>query len=41
MSYDQKQLGAILKACVRCLKFRFFTNHAETVCQDCREQAAK
>ena len=35
-SYDQRQIGAILKPCRICAKFYYFVNHAAEVCQTCR-----
>lgn len=35
-SYDQRQIGALLKQCRICLKWYWFVNHAAEVCQACR-----
>jgi hypothetical protein len=34
--YDDRQLGAALKACATCGKWWYFVNHAQTICLWCR-----
>ena len=41
MSYDDKQGGAILKACMVCRRAFYFTDHSQDTCVRCREKAAK
>ena len=35
-SYDEHQIGAVLKACAVCGQMRYFTNHLSDVCGACR-----
>jgi len=35
-SYDDKQKEALLKACAVCFRLVYFTDHAATVCKECR-----
>ena len=34
-SYDDRQIGAVLKACAVCGQMRYFTRHDATVCGAC------
>ena len=35
-TYDDRQIGAVLKACAVCGQMRYFTNPASEVCGACR-----
>ena len=36
LSYDERQMNAVLKACAKCGNTYYFTNHFATVCGACR-----
>ena len=35
-SYDDHQIGAVLKACAVCRQMRYFTRHGSSICGACR-----